>query len=55
MQELDENLNSAVKEKGLVEAGQTLEVFMAFDNALIPQWIRQYAQHYFNRVLIVKA
>lgn len=33
--------------------GEKVEVFMAFDNSTIPQWIRQYAQHYFNRILVV--
>jgi hypothetical protein len=28
-------------------------VLMAFDNSTIPQWMRQYAQHYFNRVIEV--
>ena len=32
-------------------AGQRVEVVMRFDNATIPTWIRQYAAHYFNRIV----
>jgi hypothetical protein len=28
-----------------------IEVRMTFDNSVIPQWIRQYSNHYFNRVV----
>ncbi len=28
-----------------------LDVFMAFDNEVIPQWIRPYMNHYFNRII----
>jgi len=31
--------------------GRKARVFMGFDNASIPTWIRQYAAHYFNRVV----
>ncbi len=31
--------------------GAPLEVRMTFDNSVIPQWIRQYSNHYFNRVV----
>jgi len=27
---------------------------MYFDNSTIPQWIRQYAQHYFNRIVEIE-
>ena len=52
-------LDLAVKDDligaGRLVAGETVRVFMAFDNATIPQWIRQYAQHYFNRVIELSA
>ena len=28
-----------------------IEVRMTFDHSVIPQWIRQYSNHYFNRVV----
>ena len=31
--------------------GSTLDVRMTFDNSVIPQWMRQYSNHYFNRVV----
>jgi hypothetical protein len=31
--------------------GRKVSVFMGFDNATIPTWIRQYAAHYSNRVV----
>ena len=31
-----------------------LEVRMTFDNSVIPQWIRQYSNHYFNRVVTLR-
>jgi len=27
---------------------------MAFDRSAIPQWMRQYSQHYFNRIITVE-
>ncbi len=32
-------------------AGRRVTVAMRFDNATIPTWIRQYAAHYFNRLV----
>ena len=32
----------------------TLDVRMTFDNSVIPQWIRQYSNHYFNRVVTLR-
>lgn len=51
LEALDGALRRAMREKGLIAKGEKAEVFMAFDNATIPQWIRQYAQHYFNRIV----
>ncbi len=28
-----------------------LKIRMTFDNSVIPQWIRQYSNHYFNRIV----
>lgn len=54
LEELDRGVESLLRGKGMLMEGEKAEVFMAFDNATIPQWIRQYAQHYFNRVIEVK-
>ena len=34
--------------------GGSLDVRMTFDNSVIPQWIRQYSNHYFNRVVTLR-
>ncbi len=54
LEELDINVGKLLSKNGYIEKGQKLKVFMAFDNSTIPQWIRQYAQHYFNRIVEVK-
>jgi hypothetical protein len=54
LEELDSKVEKKMKEMGLVKEGEKLVVFMMFDNSTIPQWIRQYAQHYFNRILVVE-
>jgi hypothetical protein len=51
---LDNALKRQVKEKGYLKKGGKLDMFMAFDNATIPVWIRQYSQHYFNRIVRVE-
>ncbi len=54
LEELDRKVGTTMREKGLIKEGEKTEVFMAFDNSTIPEWIRQYAQHYFNRILVVQ-
>jgi hypothetical protein len=51
---LDDQVRSYLREKGHVRRGERLEVFMAFDMRDIPQWMRQYSQHYFNRIIEVR-
>ena len=51
LEELDSEVGRLLKRNGLLKAGKTLRISMAFDNSTIPQWIRQYSQHYFNRVV----
>jgi len=53
LEELDNKLRKMVKEKGYLEPGKSLDLFMAFDNSTIPLWMRQYSQHYFNRIIQV--
>ncbi|HEB75825.1 MAG TPA: hypothetical protein ENJ04_05700 [Nitrospirae bacterium] len=54
LEELDVEVERFLRGSGMLREGETAEVFMTFDNSTIPQWIRQYAQHYFNRVLEVR-
>jgi len=51
LDELDTELKRLLKQKGYLEKGQKLDVFMACDRSTIPQWMRQYSQHYFNRIV----
>jgi len=51
---LDVRLAEKMRARQLVAKGQVKKVVMAFNNATIPQWIRQYAQHYFNRMVEVR-
>jgi len=46
--ELDRNLAAELRRRGHF-AGACVTVFMGFDFATIPTWLRQYASHYFNR------
>ena len=52
--ELDNELRELLKEKGYLNEGEKIDMFMAFDNATLPVWMRQYAQHYFNRIVRVE-
>ncbi len=49
--ELDSKMKRLLKEKGYLKKGEKLEVFMACDRSIIPQWMRQYSHHYFNRIV----
>ena len=51
LDDLDRRLKTVLKKKELHKEGMKTRVFMYFDNATIPQWIRQYGQHYFNRII----
>ena len=51
--ELDADLADNLRRAGGYQ-GRELTVFMGFDFATIPTWIRQYAPHYFNRVVRVQ-
>ncbi len=54
LEELDNELKKLVKQKGYLEPGKKLDLFMAFDNSTIPQGMCQYSQHYFNRIIRVE-
>ena len=51
LEKLDHQLIILLKKKKIHKDGTKTRVLMFFDNSTIPQWIRQYAQHYFNRIL----
>jgi len=52
--ELDAKVRTALSSNGVLKKGDHAEVFMAFDNSTIPDWIRPYAQHYFNRIVEIE-
>lgn len=49
LNDLDEDVIRALQKSGNYAAGAQLTVFMGFDFDTIPQWLRQYHNHYFNR------
>jgi len=51
LQALDLSLAKALRERGQRGKGESVQVRMTFDSSTIPQWIRQYASHYFNRIV----
>lgn len=53
LNELDADLRRALEESGRFEKGSRVVVFMGFDFSRIPVWLRQYANHYFNRFVTV--
>ncbi len=51
LEKLDAEVENKLRQLGMLKKGEKQKVFMAFENSVIPQWIRQYAQHYFNRII----
>jgi arylsulfatase A-like enzyme len=51
LEELDAEIGRLLTEMGRLKRGESITVFMCYDNSTIPQWIRQYSQHYFNRIV----
>ncbi len=49
LDELDRKIERALKED--LEREKKLDIFMAFNNEVIPMWMRPYMNHYFNRIL----
>ena len=55
LEELDIEVGRLMRQKGLVGKGEKKEVYMFCNNSImIPEWMRPYAQHYFNRILEVE-
>ena len=54
LEDLDGRLRTTLREKGWVKKGERRDVYMFSDNAaMIPEWMRPYSQHYFNRIIKV--
>ena len=53
LESLDEEVRRHLLRRRCLRPGERAQVLMMFDNRQIPQWIRQYSQHYFNRILEV--
>lgn len=51
LQALDLSLAKALRKRTPWGSGESVQVRMTFDSSTIPQWIRQYASHYFNRIV----
>ncbi|ADB58681.1 DUF5395 domain-containing protein [Archaeoglobus profundus] len=51
LDELDKEIAKELKKLGYKG---TVKVHMKFDYETIPQWIRQFHPHYFNRTVVLK-
>jgi hypothetical protein len=54
LDKLDHQLKILLKKRKIHKEGTKTRIIMFYDNSTIPQWIRQYAQHYFNRILEIE-
>ena len=54
LENLDQKIKNILRENKIIKSGETKQVRYVFDNSTIPQWIRQYSNHYFNRIIEVK-
>lgn len=54
LSDLDDDIKRVLQESGEHPAGTRLTVFMGFDFDTIPTWLRQYHNHYLNRLLTVE-
>jgi hypothetical protein len=55
IEEIDTSLKQELKKRGILREGSVLKIRMQYDISKIPPWIRQYSQHYFDRVLEIRA
>lgn len=51
LEHLDRKLEDELRKAGY--RGK-LEIFMKFDYSTIPQWMRQFHPHYFNRSIVIE-
>lgn len=54
LEELDRELLGAIRQSLRIEDAERLQIRMTFDGSTLPEWIRQYSSHYFNRVVTMK-
>ena len=50
---LDSELEKILRASQQYAVEEKLAIRMSFDNVVIPEWIRQYSNHYFNRVVTI--
>jgi hypothetical protein len=53
LEEIDQTVAAIVRKTVKPIDGRQLKVKMHFDISVIPQWMRQYSNHYFNRLVTV--
>jgi FKBP-type peptidyl-prolyl cis-trans isomerase 2 len=51
LDELDKEIEKFLRNSERLQEGERVKVYMYYDNRSIPQWIRQYSQHYFDRIV----
>ncbi len=51
LRDLDRNLEKELAQLDVVKGLSEYRVRMTFDNKCMPEFMRQYANHYFNRVV----
>jgi hypothetical protein len=54
LEELDRELLIAIRKSRRIEDGEQLQIRMTFDGSSLPEWVRQYSSHYFNRIVTMK-
>ena len=54
LEELDRELLSAIRQSPRGEDSEQIQIRMTYDGSSLPEWIRQYSSHYFNRIVTVK-
>ncbi len=54
LEEIDAGIGALLREKGFIGKGEKARVRMEFDSSGIPQWIRQYSHHYFDRIVDIQ-
>lgn len=53
LNDLDRAVARLVRDRAAPDARGCEQVRMFFDHSVIPEWIRQYSNHYFNRIVTV--
>ncbi|MBT3207957.1 MAG: DUF5395 family protein [Bacteroidetes bacterium] len=52
--ELDTKIGKVLKNSNIYKNVKLFHIYMYFDQETIPEWIRQYSNHYFNRILEIE-